>query len=482
MEIMTQFLLTNLNTILENIIVYIAIFTIMCTMMKPRKYCWIAFILLMLKPVYSKLATGMLVENLSSGTEMILQMINALVLPILVLLLWVLAIQGDLGKIIIASIFAETVGILIQQICIILTRILLHRPELYAAAEDFRWSDLLLLLVFGIIFAPLYAFTRPVLLRYRDLKLRYAWLALILYGIQYVMVIPSYFVNYWSDVEVKTGYLLFFAVWAVFLIGLVVLYVRQLRRRTELEKEQLEQQQKLFATHYMLLRENHAAASTASENLGMQSARSAASHLNEEMETILRSREGTSNPARLKEYLESLRESRSQTQAGIYCQDWLVDAVLVNQSQMMKQQELTLECETHTYDRGAIKEEEFCRLLHALLDQVRKDARPGNVLLEMKTVANQLLVTIKWNTKQKKYRSKKLPSWARKYVEKFRGGTNNRAERGRSRADDLSGNRRRTIQLTEERNQRDTLIDFYSVNSDTPCNGKKVHLPGACGA
>ncbi|MDO4648775.1 MAG: hypothetical protein Q4B26_09000 [Eubacteriales bacterium] len=405
---MVEFIISNMNVWIESLLGIIVIYTLLCTMLKPRRDLRLVIgmiVITFLKSVYSQGIANLAVETSKGSSIWQLSLINGLVLPILILMMQFFFFSGKPGKIALAVVISELLGSIITLGCLNIFRWLQHRENIYTAGV-FRWSDLLGIPVILLIFALIYYFLRPLLLRYCSWKMRYSWGGLLLYGLYYTSTIPSYFTDRRKWGISMERYLWNFAMWTMFVLAIVYLYFRQTRRQTALEKEFLNKQNSIFEMNYILLRDRQMM-----EKMRLE---------NEEMEQLLESDRGNVDSNRLKAYLHSLKQNRQRALTGIYCEDWLIDAMLVSQAKLMEQEHLQFHCETQGYRRGSIEEQDLSQVLYGFLEQVRKDAQQDRVFLEMKTVANQLLITVKWRTRQKKSK-KKWSAAMKKYVRKYDG-------------------------------------------------------------
>lgn len=71
---------------------------------------------------------------------------------------------------------------------------------------------------------------------------------------------------------------------------------------------------------------------------------------------------------RIAEYLSHLKREYQEIRAGIYCDDWMTDAVLYCQAERAKKAGIRVQYNMQGFDRGKIEEEDLVRLLFGLLD------------------------------------------------------------------------------------------------------------------
>ena len=123
-------------------------------------------------------------------------------------------------------------------------------------------------------------------------------------------------------------------------------------------------------------------------------------------------------------YLEQLKQSYEETRAGMYCDDWSVDALLYCQSEMARAQGIAAEYSLSEYSRGNIPEEELVHILFRLFEygikanQKVEQEREKKISLRMGGVLNQLVIEFSTAVEEKN-----LPSGRqlRKCVREYHG-------------------------------------------------------------
>lgn len=103
----------------------------------------------------------------------------------------------------------------------------------------------------------------------------------------------------------------------------------------------------------------------------------------------------------LSEYLKQLSSSYNRIRAGIYCDDFMIDAALYYMAEICKSRKIRCSFAFRNYDRGKIEERDLARILFILLDcGIREHIENENtegfaapkLCLEAGTVKNQLII------------------------------------------------------------------------------------------
>ena len=98
--------------------------------------------------------------------------------------------------------------------------------------------------------------------------------------------------------------------------------------------------------------------------------------------------------------MENLKEKYEAIQAGIYCNDWLVDGVLYHMAEFCIENGIAASFYFQKYDRGYISEEDISEIIYQLLAygvreslRCREEKRDSRSLfLQAEAVRNQLIL------------------------------------------------------------------------------------------
>lgn len=114
---------------------------------------------------------------------------------------------------------------------------------------------------------------------------------------------------------------------------------------------------------------------------------------NEKMEKILQMQEGWQGEG-LENYLKDLKRQYENIAAGIYCEDWAVDAMLTNLAALCRKKEIRPDFQFQKYDRGEIQEEDILQFLRSLGEAAIRASGEGDAIrIQAAAVKNQLMFT-----------------------------------------------------------------------------------------
>ena len=81
------------------------------------------------------------------------------------------------------------------------------------------------------------------------------------------------------------------------------------------------------------------------------------------------------------EYLYSLKQKREEIEAGIYCNDWIVDGILYYYAKQCKFENIVADFQMQKYDRGNISDEDISEILMTLLDLAIREEKKVQKML-----------------------------------------------------------------------------------------------------
>lgn len=102
------------------------------------------------------------------------------------------------------------------------------------------------------------------------------------------------------------------------------------------------------------------------------------------------------HPEKIQEYLKILKKEYRSIRAGVFCNDWRVDALLYCQNEILQKKEIPFTCSMQGYDRGKIKEDDvaevICQLLNiGVLENQCIEAEKRGIRLQVSAVQNLLI-------------------------------------------------------------------------------------------
>lgn len=125
---------------------------------------------------------------------------------------------------------------------------------------------------------------------------------------------------------------------------------------------------------------------------------------------------------RIASYRESLIEKYKELKAGMYSDDWMLDAVLSSQQEYMESQGILLECYLQDYREGKMDHQDLITLILALLHFGLRASQgkegEKRMRLRLANVKNQLLIEYVTGWNQKGPISARI---FRKYLKKYHG-------------------------------------------------------------
>ena len=127
---------------------------------------------------------------------------------------------------------------------------------------------------------------------------------------------------------------------------------------------------------------------------------------------------------KIEEYLAELKESYEEVRSGIYCDNWMIDAVLCTQRSIFEHRGIHFECKMQKFSLGMIEEQDFIQLLLKLLDlglkanQETEMSENKIVYIGISAVKNQLIIKFSAACGKKMQIPKRI---FREYLKKYSG-------------------------------------------------------------
>ena len=295
---------------------------------------------------------------------------------------------GGILKCIIAEIIGEFITTVIMLPCSILNSFLENRENLFVVYGVIKPAYCLGYLFMILMAAGFCRLTDPLLKKFRSCRIRHPKLtASVMIFIIGTMQLMSLGDVQDGETVVVLFYLLFLIYAVTFLLVLFLIYGNR-RQYNRMESIFLNMQLHLLESHYTSLRKQ------------MQNMEQCQRIIDSQMKEIEKGK--TISEGQAASYLESLRKEYSKLRAGMYCNDWIVDAVLYCESEKARSQGIGVECSLMNYDRGKIPEYDLARLLYWLLDygirvnqDMEKETKKGKqILLRMGTVRDCLAIEL----------------------------------------------------------------------------------------
>ena len=264
------------------------------------------------------------------------------------------------------------------------------------------WRSLLFSALCFVIFAVVYLVAGKYLKMLRDYQIRHKkiWMT---FFIGYVsMTLIQVFFEY-SAVVVKAyvfNFLISAGAGAVVILTALRLY-RKYRQQILRENEFLKTQRQLMLLHIEAVRE---------QILRMESEQKM---IDAQMQEIRKMEPEKGNDKRIEEYLLRLKNSYRTLQAGIYSDDFMIDAVLYHYGRILSENGIQSEFSFRTYRRHCLSEEEAAEILMNLLEigmaeNISSSGDKETHFLRMQgaTVKNQVVFRMECRRRNGKWREK----------------------------------------------------------------------------
>ena len=324
---------------------------------------------------YIVIAIGLMIKNfviqyllLHSQTEELMiiqiQFIYSILLALITYALLCYTFQGSVLKLGLFQIALETNFIFLTGTILPIINWVEKRSYLGSVQAPFQMPDLLLIpIVYVLLRFELYLL-KPWLLQIRNYKPRHKKILWIIVVVYVIGGIGTMFINYTENglfcLLVRMPAIL------VFIPGCMVctyLFFRY-RGMTERTNAFVREQKKLTELHYTFVRRQIRSMEQEQEKIDAQMQKITA------MTAIRKKEKGSTEDyeERIRNYLDTLRDKFDKIQAGIYCQDYLLDSVLCHMAQQCRKKGIKESFSFQKYDRGVIQENDLAEILFQILD------------------------------------------------------------------------------------------------------------------
>lgn len=302
------------------------------------------------------------------------------IFAVLTFVMYYYTFTGGLLKIAIAAMFGNIVTAFLGYFSQGLVNLMEGRENIWGLTHGFMPMDLAIPAVdMGLLFL-LYHYTAPFLHKFRDYELphrTFFWISFVSFVILGTLTTVS---NRYDVAGVAT--LLMVCV-TIFIISWMILnYYKSLQNRQKF----LTARQKMSEAHYEVLQGQIAEMEAKQQEIDSQ------------MREISKMQNSEADAKRIARYLSVLRENYETIRAGVYCDNWTIDAVLCTQAQILKKQGINFDCKLQGCDLDGVEEEDFVRILLILLEmgananQSAERQQEKMIQLRIASVRNQLLI------------------------------------------------------------------------------------------
>lgn len=305
------------------------------------------------------------------------------VLGVVTMFLMIATYQNESLKVIFAALLGEIYFTLVEMLAVVGVNCLEGKTDLLLIYDRLQPMDLLIPVLFGTGIVLLKLFGGRWLARYRDVRIRHRqlfWFAIVAY---FIVAQTNGMIVIGQEAGLVTATGMPFIGIAVLLVVLLGLVYRDYRRQVRGESRFLDTQFQLLQTHYESIRTQ------------MQRMEMCQKLVDEQMAEIVRrgkdvaatascdpckdtaavaarcdevAESGQQRKEVILRYLDDLRNEYQNISAGMYCQDWMVDAVLYTQIRAAKERGIKVDCNVQGYQCGAVSQERLAQLLYSLFE------------------------------------------------------------------------------------------------------------------
>lgn len=390
----------------------------MITFLPKRRKGWPLFVWTFVKSFYAQIIVGIFLDHYYGTEEWMRYFVlaNTIALLLFDCTLYYNFFQGDILKVLLGAVGSEMIGATVGQVDIMLVNLLEGREDILTFGGEIVWMDLLLIPIGAILFALIYLPMRSTIRRYRTYEIRYEKILWVLVACYILGTQVTYFIDVRDVQTVMYIWYLYLLVWVLAVLTVAVLFVRKSRNKLHAEHEYLLLQKDLMVSHYIVVQKQINRMEICQKMIDEQM---------REMEQVRAAAAGAAKFVKINEYLKHLQTEYDSIQAGIYCNDWMVDAVLYCQLERIRNQGGETECSCQGYERGSIAEQDLAQILYQLLERgngiVEKETL--KISFRMTAVTNQIFIVLSVLEGQEGKVGRRNPgfNWMKPYLKKYDG-------------------------------------------------------------
>ena len=317
------------------------------------------------------------------------------------ILLFPYTFKGSFSKLMLYEIFLEIYVSILGSINIVVVNKMAGRADLMEVRIPLEWIDVLLF-IFSLSETVIFLKAGKRIIRWLkkyQLKHERFWLAFVMIHL-FAACILSPLEHFGSSLRllaVNAG--LWIGVSALFLVIIGIYTWNAYKQQVVRNHRFLKKQQMLMLTHVKAVQ------------MQIHRMEEASVQLNEEIKKLSANEEIKLSDERISKYLFQLKVMYFGVQAGMYCNDWIIDAALFYLTEQFEQSSTECEFDFREYDRGNIPEEEIAGLLLSIL--YFKHTRV--VSIKSKAIADELFFRITGLDERMFIIRKKIRYWIKKY-------------------------------------------------------------------
>ncbi|MDD2981103.1 MAG: hypothetical protein PHN80_14195 [Hespellia sp.] len=289
--------------------------------------------------------------------------------------------QDSIQKIMILSFLADLFGTVFGHMGVFLINLMVGRKLTFGENTTLPliWPDLLIPFISIGIFYIVIRLTSPWIERIKNHEVKHKKIITVLF-VLFIISATQPLISFTYDNN-QNG-LPICIVFGMILLA-VVCFTRQHQKDLQEEKKFLEFQAKLMEKYYEKAREQ---AKELEHNRQL---------IREQISDLMETEQIQDET--IQRYLGELKKEYQQYRTGIYCDDALLDAVIVSASETMEKLHISFDCSLQNFQMGHVKREDLVYFLLYLLDfgiRVNQNVTENRrVFLHLSNVKNQLLIT-----------------------------------------------------------------------------------------
>lgn len=337
---------------------YVGVAFIMLILKKKRSYgllyCYLVYKIVIYNWLYLQII-GVYMLNFKQAW--IVHIVVSVFHYIFLLCVFCYTFYGSLIKVILSATFGDVLGAIVGCGVQFILNILEGRENILDMSGSFHLLDFLLPVLCYVIFKILQKRGQKVFqwLREREVKCPGLWGTFYVFYLMISLLSVQGFADRELSIMLRSIILIVLAfLMIITFLGISILRSRQ---RQVLQKHRfLRKQQELILLHSKSIQRQV----LQTERLQKQ--------LDEQMEKILADAGSVGSAARLRSYLAQLKEQYQTMETGMYCRDWMVDAVLSYMAPRLREKGIDCELHFQNYDRGYIDSVDMAQLMMQLMN------------------------------------------------------------------------------------------------------------------
>lgn len=380
------------------------------TALERRHSPLILMVYLILRCLFLNLFAGLLFQDYISSHPF-WNNLYAVAITLQALLMWLVFLytfKGGALKIAVFCMTAEMYTVTLNSGILILINYIEGRNSLLTNSGSLQWTDILIPMIMYGIFLPTYFIFREKIRQGRNMVLKHkkVWA-----GVLTVYMLAG-LMSWWNGYEnrMQEGawiFWLMFALLTVLAAFAAAFSYRAYMKRIETEYRFLKRQREFLALHKSAIDDQ---IRKMEENQAL---------IDEQMKVIKGLERKDPSGIRVEQYLKKLKEEYNSINAGVFCHDWRIDAILHYYAEIAQKKEIPCSFSFSQYKTGYIRYEVIGELLIILLEKsikesqnLRKEKR--GISLTAGTVKNQLILTLETGS-WKHFRFFRLYTYIKKY-------------------------------------------------------------------